>query len=124
MQMQLLMAGTISALLAAATQTPLANITGIVQRQFAQYDPTYPKWSAAGLAELNNTRFKLNALQQQGYPKFCTEQHYAEATTAVLYYADESVFSHAHSLLLDSLKGPANDSQLWALSEFPNGTDF
>ena len=64
------------------------------------------------------------ALQQQGYPKFCTEQHYAEATTAVLYYADESVFSHAHSLLLDSLKGPANDSQLWALSEFPNGTDF
>lgn len=110
------------ALLAVPTPKQPANITAIVQSQFAQYDPTYPKWSAAGLKELNNTRFKLNALQQQGYPKFCSEQRYAEATTALLYYANSSAFSTACTLLLDSLKGPVNDSQSWALSESPNGT--
>jgi hypothetical protein len=98
------------------------NITRLVQDQFADYDPSYPQWSAEGLAALNATRSHLDVLQQKGYPKFCSEQLYAEATSAVHYYANRTIFSRSHELLNQSLQSPDADSQAWALLENPSGT--
>lgn len=59
------------------------NITALVARQMADYDPTYPAWSAVGLAALNRTRSHLDGLEVNGHAKYCSEQRYAESVTAV-----------------------------------------
>jgi hypothetical protein len=99
-----------------------ANITQLIQEQFAQYDPSYPIWSMEGEAALNRTRTKLDQWQAEGKPKFCSEQLYAEAVTALHYYANFSIYNRSYSLLEESISGPLADSQAWALSELPSGT--
>jgi hypothetical protein len=109
-------------LLVASSLAPSVNITQLVQEQFAKYDPSYPTWSIEGGAALNRTRRQLDQWQAQGKPKFCSEQLYAEAVSALHYYANYSVFNRSYSLLEQSLRGPEEDSQAWALLESPSGT--